>query len=323
MLEIRIIQKLLQSFGIFLCLVLVSQVQRSGGTLLSQLFDGHPQCHAHPWELHIGRGGKLRWPRLRLDDPPDAWFDVLRESPTERLLVQGYSKPGVEQLDSFPFLLSPAVQYRLFLAEVARHEIRRPRDVLDCYMTSYFNAWLDNQNLYGEDKRWVTAFGARTVFKAPNREAFFADYPDGRLIGIIRDPAGWYASASRYQPDRYGDVEEAMALWRQSAEALLAAREQFGDQVYLLSFERLVSETEATMADLTRYLDIDRPPIATVPTFNCRPIRANSSFDVARHGVLAEPGRRGDALAPDVRDAVTQLAGDLYERALAAVAVPG
>ena len=35
-------------------LVLISQVQRSGGTLLSQLFDGHPELHAHPHELKIG-----------------------------------------------------------------------------------------------------------------------------------------------------------------------------------------------------------------------------------------------------------------------------
>ena len=35
-------------------LLLISQVQRSGGTLLSQLFDGHPQVHAHPHELKIG-----------------------------------------------------------------------------------------------------------------------------------------------------------------------------------------------------------------------------------------------------------------------------
>ena len=34
-------------------LVLISQVQRAGGTLLSQLFDGHPECHADPFELKI------------------------------------------------------------------------------------------------------------------------------------------------------------------------------------------------------------------------------------------------------------------------------
>ena len=32
----------------------ISQIQRSGGSLLSQLFDGHPQLHAHPHEIKIG-----------------------------------------------------------------------------------------------------------------------------------------------------------------------------------------------------------------------------------------------------------------------------
>ena len=32
-------------------LALISQIQRSGGSLLSQLFDGHPEIHAHPHEL--------------------------------------------------------------------------------------------------------------------------------------------------------------------------------------------------------------------------------------------------------------------------------
>jgi hypothetical protein len=35
-------------------LALISQIQRSGGSLLSQLFDGHPEIYAHPDELKIG-----------------------------------------------------------------------------------------------------------------------------------------------------------------------------------------------------------------------------------------------------------------------------
>jgi hypothetical protein len=32
-------------------MILISQIQRSGGTLLSRLFDSHPAIHAHPYEL--------------------------------------------------------------------------------------------------------------------------------------------------------------------------------------------------------------------------------------------------------------------------------
>jgi hypothetical protein len=302
-------------------LVLISQVQRSGGTLLSQLFDGHPQVHAHPHELHLGwPRGKYDWPALDLDDPPETWFEALDEPPTHKLFNEGYTKAGLEELDRFPFLLPPTLQRRIFLEAVARGEVRTRRDVLDCYMTSYFNAWLDNQNLYGDDKRWVTAFAARTAVAPANREAFFADYPDGRLLGIVREPASWYASASRYQPSRYGDVADAMPAWRESVEALLDARERHGDRVRLVRFERLVAEPAAVMAELCEYLGLELPPVATVPTFNGRPIRANSSFPVTGTGVLAEPARRGGGLGPEVQQAVQEQAGDLYDRALGALA---
>ena len=39
--------------------------------------------------------------------------------------------------------------------------MRSERDVLDCYFTSYFNAWLDNHNLYTGPKKVVTGFVPR------------------------------------------------------------------------------------------------------------------------------------------------------------------
>ena len=47
-------------------LILISQVQRSGGSLLSQLFDGHSMLHAHPYELKIGDRKKYFWPVINL-----------------------------------------------------------------------------------------------------------------------------------------------------------------------------------------------------------------------------------------------------------------
>jgi hypothetical protein len=35
-------------------LALIAPIQGSGGALLSQLFDGHPELHVHPHELMIG-----------------------------------------------------------------------------------------------------------------------------------------------------------------------------------------------------------------------------------------------------------------------------
>src|SRR3954453_8310414 len=61
-------------------LALICQAQRSGGTLLAGLFDGHPQCHVHPQELRIGARHPHPWPRLKPHEDPEAWFSRLEEA---------------------------------------------------------------------------------------------------------------------------------------------------------------------------------------------------------------------------------------------------
>jgi hypothetical protein len=54
--------------------VLISQIQRSGESLLSQLLDGHPELDAHPHELKIGYPNKYTWSKLNLNDDPKNWY---------------------------------------------------------------------------------------------------------------------------------------------------------------------------------------------------------------------------------------------------------
>src|SRR5215210_4381368 len=113
-------------------LVLISQIQRSGGTLLSQLLDAHPQLHAHPHELHIGYPRDKRdWPQLDLGEGPEQWFRALREAHVDRMLVDGYRKYARkwvqyedERLETYPFLLLPSLQRRLFERSASSWKIR-------------------------------------------------------------------------------------------------------------------------------------------------------------------------------------------------------
>ena len=300
-------------------LVLVSQIQRSGGTLLSQLIDGHPECHAHPSEIYIGHPKKWNWPDLDLADPA-GWFARLYERPVELHLREGYvkekesrSEPGREV---YPFLFLPGLQRRIFEACVEESGARTERAVLDCYFTSYFNAWLDNQNLYGGPKRVVTGFTPRLATEAGNVERFFAAYPDGTLVSVVRDPRAWYASASTYRSGLYEDVDEAVGAWTASTEAALDARSRFGDRVLVLTYEQLVQETEPTMRRVAGRIGVAMSPVLLAPTFNGRAVRANSSGRAAGDGVVA-----GRATAfRDVLDEATcaridELAGGLYARA--------
>jgi sulfotransferase family protein len=298
-------------------LVLISQIQRSGGTLLSQLLDGHPEVHAHPGELSIGTPKKWHWPEIDLDRR-DTWFELLFEPQVDLYLRQGFlkEKPLLGQLepDVFPFVFSPRVQQAVFEQCVADWWPEDERGVLDCYFTSYFNAWLDDQNLYTGPKRAVTAFTPRLAMEEERLERYLATYPDGTFVSIVRDPRAWYASASKHRA-YYENVEEAIGLWRQSAESALDARERHGDRALVLTYEQLVGETEATMRLVAERIGITWSPVLLTPSFNGRPTMANSTEPVDRRGVLPERATAyRDSLDAPTVDAIDRAAGDVYDR---------
>jgi hypothetical protein len=298
-------------------LVLISQIQRSGGTLLSQLFDGHPEVHAHPHEICIGKPDKWDWPPLDLD-APETWFETLQEPLLAEWVETGFVKDMTDlrkqrDPDVFPFVFSLGLQRAIF--ERCAAGAGTERDVLDAYFTSYFNGWLDNQNLYTGPKKVVTGFTPRLAMETDRVERFFAAYPDGLLISIVRDPRGWYASARGHRK-YYADLESALGLWRASTESALEAAGRHSDRVILLTYEALLEDPEAAMSSLAARTGIEMSPALLVPTLNSRPIRANSSGAVERTGIL--PERRAafrEILSADEIARIERLAGDLYERA--------
>jgi hypothetical protein len=301
-------------------LVLISQIQRSGGTLLSQLFDAHPECHTHPYELLIGDGPKDEWPEVDLAAGADRWFDLLADASTARNFEEGYIKYNRDlaedaRAEPLPFLLPPWLQRELFFRCTRARPPTDARGVFDAYFTSYFHAWLNGRFREGP-KRAVVAFRPLLAASRDSTDRFFADYPDGHLVSVLRHPGSWWASARRHKPERYGSLEEALALWRRSTEGILENRRRHGDRVHLLRFEDLLGDTESTMRRLARELDLGWSERLLEPTFNGWPIRANSSFAVDRFGVLQDPARRHvEELDPAEQAAIERAVGDLHRDA--------
>ena len=289
-------------------MVLIAQTPRSGGTLLSQLVDGHPELHAHPSELKIGPA----WPSLDVGDPPEALWKELQPKNLVHAFRDGYSKDRPaqklghhEQLEKFPFMFPPSLYRDLFLDLAAERTIESQRDALNLHFTALFNAWLDNQNLYAGPKRWIVAFRGR--LRTPeNLEKFFHDYPDGRHVTCVREPKAKLASKLVYVTGRAAastdtegddpedddaetdDLPNRIRSLRAATEMQIQAKERYGDNVFLLTFENLITDTERTMRALAEWLGIEFDPILTFPTFNRFPIKANSSYKVTGHGVRRE-----------------------------------
>jgi hypothetical protein len=305
-------------------LALICQAQRSGGTLLARLFDSHPQCHAHPHELLIGYPKPHNWPELPLDEEPHVWFAKLKEGYLSTLFTKGRRKiplkaPGDKSKDSYPFILPPAFQRLLFLEEVARRSpIESEREILDCYMTSLFNAWLDNQNLRGAEKRWVVAFSPRRAW-GEGLERFSQLYPDGHLISILRDPLSWFASAQGRDPD--ADTGVLIEQWKRSAREMLEGKRRYEERVSIVRFDDLVRDTLGTMRGLADFLGIDFDPQLAVPTFNGYPVGANSSYGTTDTGVVMDPVERyKEVLSIGQQELVRSECEGVHEEVLAVAA---
>jgi hypothetical protein len=295
--------------------VLISQAQRSGGTLLSQLLDGHPAIAAHPHELKIGYPTTEDWPDADPRLGAEGSFKRLFEARNIALLREGYTK-GDKDPERHPFFLVPAVHYRLFRQLFHSAPPASSREVLDHYFASYFKAWLNYRGPEGA-KRWISVFAPRLAHREASVARFFADYPDGRLIQIVRDPMTWLPSARAHGKKGVATlpIETLLETWRASGEAILRNRERYGDRVVVMRFEDLIGRTAGTMRALARELEIDYLAILAEPTFNGTPMRANSSFAVAGAGIIAAPLEREAMLSEAEQGLVDRLCRDLYERA--------
>jgi hypothetical protein len=178
-------------------------------------------------------------------------------------------------------------------------------------MTSYFGAWLNNQNSTGH-KKFVTAFTARLAMRKGNMESFFEVYPDGRLISLIRDPKNWYPSAIRHKPRVCKDIREGVDLWKKGAQAMLWNKERYGDRVCILTFEDLISKTKSVMRNLAEFLEIKFEDILLEPTFNKYPIRANTSFEAEQNGIIDSTLNRYKTLAQGELEFIESMTKELY-----------
>jgi sulfotransferase family protein len=259
-------------------LILISQLPRSGGSLLSQLLDGHPQLLVYPWEMTIGYPVKNDWPILDMRDTPDRLFAKLFDAELVYLARKGYRKRGkVKQKEKrLKFSYSPLDHYSSFIASLAPNRTRR--NVLDTYFDTFFRSWHREPN----NPLYVAGFVPRLASRSESVASFFNDYPDGRLVSIIRDPADWFASRrahTKLGEVRYGDVREEIALWNQMAARALQYRKDYGDRFLLLSFKELVSDREGTMRRICAWSGIEFHPSLLSQTFDGKLIHPNTNFD--------------------------------------------
>ena len=295
-------------------LVMISQARYSGGALLNSLFDGHPEIYAHPFALTIGYPNKHLWPVLDLDDKPERWFEILFEETVIEQIEAG-CRPDESHALSQPFVFLPLLQKQIFLAYLKSLKVLKQSDVFQAYMTAYFGAWLNYRN-QSHPKKLVAAFSPRLAMEEESMGSFFEVYPNGKLISLVRDPQDWFLSISRSEPELFGDVRSAMAVWEKHARAMLRNKKRFGDRVCLIKFEDLTTRTESVMRFFADFLTIQFEDILLTPTFNSAPISPVESLNSETSNGTQRQAETKLPLDEDSSNAIREMSAEGYQLVL-------
>lgn len=262
-------------------LVLISQVQRSGGTLLSQLFDGHQELFSYPAELHWGYPSRFFWPLIEPHSSPGSIYRQLWANPNKLFLSlrrNGYSKQRTNKIDAqekMAMIVDQRLAKEVFLDEIRKNR-RTARSVFNAFFTAFFGSWIDYQNYYNGEKLFVTAFTPRVAIDENSVNNFFSEYPEGYILSLVRHPRDWFESMRRHKTS-YDFVDKAVDTWMESALASRRGSIRW-PQMKVVVFEDLVSDTPRVMRYLASELGITWDQSLEMPTYNGMQIFSDSSY---------------------------------------------
>ena len=272
---------------------------KAGTSLLRAVFDSHPQLIVYPEETvffrrFLPRSAGLDLPgRLRLaEETLIHIFRWRKDSPAA-------SQVGFPDRD---YSAIPYDQVNQVMRRLANERCHHAGDILSAAVLAY-----------GQVSGLATPSTRGWVEKSPYNEYYteqiFTWWPEARCIHILRDPRDNYVSYRRKHPDWQ---PEFFALnWRRSTRAGQENRQRYGAQRYhILCYEDLTQAPEATLRQLTGFLDIDWDPSLAAPTRAGEQWAGNSMFADQFSGISAAPVRRWrEKLSPTEAAVIEQMAG--------------
>jgi hypothetical protein len=154
------------------------------------------------------------------------------------------------------------------------------------------------------------------VEKTPTNEFYldrlWADFPEAKVIHVLRDPLSIYASRKHLDQRVFGTFRARRRLLRDLARSFEIAAGSAADRRYhLIRYEELVESPAQVMESLALFLGIEphdsllRPTVASMPSFS------NTSFGVPpRSGaILPSEARHEGALTSSEKELVAAYVG--------------
>lgn len=237
-------------------LLVVSGLQRSGTHLVDNLLRNHHQVLSYYHELQIGKPNKYYWPDLKNE------MDI--KNRFSALIPRNMAKHFLNINSHQDFIFDFAFFKKIFLQLEKKNKNFNQRITLNNFFTAYFNAFLNcnHSNFYNGYKYVAVTVPGLTIFK-DSIEGFFKDYPNGKLLVVIRDPFLWWNSARNHTKrlKKFG-----LERYQKTLTNTKWACDEYKNKVFAVSFDHLIKNTEKSMSSILQCTDLEFNAIATYPS---------------------------------------------------------
>jgi hypothetical protein len=263
--------------------IMISAMYENGGNTTHRMLDGHPELLVYPFESQVGTGLandylasfvpiRYRWPDFPMDGAPAQDYEAFWDEELKTYLrVRSRSKfrdCGLE--------MDEDVRRREFAAFLAGKP-RSRRHIVEAFFHSTFAAWTNLQRT-GRER----AFVGYNPVQVLDVGKFFADFPDGHMLHVVRHPFGGFADTLK-RPFPLS-LERYAWTWNLCQHVALVAREQYPGRFHILRFEDLVASPREALGGVLAAMGFEWSDRCASPTFNGRPLG-----EIAPWGTIRTP----------------------------------
>jgi hypothetical protein len=246
---------------------MISAMNENGGNTLHRMFDGHPQLFVYPFESQLGTRTtsdylsslfqhKYRWPQFPLegtiaDDYELIWDQELKT----RIKAPRFSKFAEYDID-----LSDSERKRIFL-ELMRNRRRSRENIVEAFFKATFQAYR-NYKKTGEEQSYLGYSPCVVV----DTDAILGDFPDAKVIHIVRNPFSAYADTKRRSVPQA--LTRYVSEWNIVQTFALGLQVRYPENVVVVQFEDLAEDHQKFFRALCRKIGISYSSTLMYPSWN-------------------------------------------------------
>jgi hypothetical protein len=258
--------------------VFICGVHRSGTTLMRDLLDWHPELSVLPAEGMFFTNLQRRIAGLGSEHA----LELVGRTWLQRL-VDHSSQPPFWLLGRSSAENSPYVSFaRALMAWWHVAERTMSSSVKSWPLVSAMLAYA-----YSMAGGRITEGHLRWAEKTPTNEQFIdqllADFPESKIIHVIRDPISVYESRKSMELQTFGTFGNRRSVLKDLARTYRVAMAHrdtsLGGRYLLMRYEDLIDRPQTEIDRLAAFLRIQSLPILRRPTVAGIPVGSNSSFE--------------------------------------------